>query len=493
MLVEDDNNLREIYEARLAAEGYEIVAAHDGEEALALAVKERPDLIISDVMMPKISGFDMLDILRGTPETRNTKVIMMTALGQAEDRSRADKLGADRYLVKSQVTLEDVIKVIQDILNDSGTADPAAVAPVAAADAAVADQAGPTPVVAAPAEPATPTEPATATPPVAPAPEPNDTPAADTSTAPADNAVPPATPAPAVEPPQPAPASEPPVVSTPEPTEPEEPATPVASAPAPEPEEPAQTPAPEPEAPAEEKPVEEKPAEPTPEPTPVVEAPKPKPLPVKDASADEPVAKSIPVTTADEDEDEAEKPEVIARPTPEPKSADDVADAPSAPFDAPTPSAPPVAPADAEIETPKAAPKEEAKPLPKDADTSLPKLDEPVQTEKEEANVAEQQIKDFVSSNPTLSQATDEPLSGVEAHEPPSHKKLVLTPTGNATKEAVDLDALLAKEGGDDASVPAPQTNTVITPEDADGSTPVATPHESDDDTPKVDPSQIAL
>lgn len=127
MLVEDDNNLREIYEARLLAEGYEIVSAKDGEEALALAVKEKPDLIISDVMMPKISGFDMLDILRSTPETKNTKVIMMTALSQTEDKGRADKLGADRYLVKSQVTLEDVAKVAQDVLNDVGA--PAAVSP----------------------------------------------------------------------------------------------------------------------------------------------------------------------------------------------------------------------------------------------------------------------------------------------------------------------------------------------------------------------------
>lgn len=122
MLVEDDNNLREIYEARLLAEGYEIVSAQDGEEALALAVKERPDLIISDVMMPKISGFDMLDILRATPETKDTKVIMMTALSQAEDKARADKLGADRYLVKSQVTLEDVAKVAREVLNGSDDA-----------------------------------------------------------------------------------------------------------------------------------------------------------------------------------------------------------------------------------------------------------------------------------------------------------------------------------------------------------------------------------
>ena len=142
MLVEDDNNLREIYEARLLAEGYEIVSAKDGEEALALAVKEKPDLIISDVMMPKISGFDMLDILRSTPETKDTKVIMMTALSQSEDKARADKLGADRYLVKSQVTLEDVAKVAREVLSgESGEvtpASPATAAPAAAPSAAPA-------------------------------------------------------------------------------------------------------------------------------------------------------------------------------------------------------------------------------------------------------------------------------------------------------------------------------------------------------------------
>lgn len=123
MLVEDDNNLREIYEARLLAEGYEVISAKDGEEALALAQKERPDLVISDVMMPKISGFDMLDILRTTPGIENTKVVMMTALSQAEDKERADKLGADKYLVKSQVTLEDVARVAEELLNGGGTPD----------------------------------------------------------------------------------------------------------------------------------------------------------------------------------------------------------------------------------------------------------------------------------------------------------------------------------------------------------------------------------
>lgn len=118
LLVEDDNSLREIYGAQLEAEGYTIFAAQDGEEALAIAVREKPDLIITDVMMPKISGFDMLDILRSTPETKDVKVIVLTALSQDEDKKRGEQLGADGYIVKSQVMLEDVVAKVKEILKD---------------------------------------------------------------------------------------------------------------------------------------------------------------------------------------------------------------------------------------------------------------------------------------------------------------------------------------------------------------------------------------
>jgi CheY-like chemotaxis protein len=197
MLVEDDNNLREIYEARLLAEGYEIISASDGEEALAMAVKEKPDLIISDVMMPKISGFDMLDILRSTPETKETKVIMMTALSQAEDKTRADNLGADRYLVKSQVTLEDVAKVAREVLegkeapSTSAPAEPAPETTPAATPAPtpVATPPAPEPPVAPVVTPVAPApEPPAAVEPPAPAPTPapaDEAPAADTASAPA--------------------------------------------------------------------------------------------------------------------------------------------------------------------------------------------------------------------------------------------------------------------------------------------------------------------
>ncbi|MBH1980225.1 response regulator, partial [Candidatus Saccharibacteria bacterium] len=119
LLVEDDKSLREIYGVRLLAEGYDIVSAGDGEEALAMAIKERPQLIVSDVMMPKISGFDMLDILRSTTETRDIKVIMMTALSSEDQRQRGEQLGADRYLVKSQVGIEDVVRTVHEVLADA--------------------------------------------------------------------------------------------------------------------------------------------------------------------------------------------------------------------------------------------------------------------------------------------------------------------------------------------------------------------------------------
>lgn len=123
MVVEDDASLRQIYSIRITAEGYDVISAGDGEEALAMTVRERPDLILSDVMMPKISGFDMLDILRATPETANIKVIMMTALSSDDQRARGERLGADRYLVKSQVGIEDVVNAIHEVLGDKQVAD----------------------------------------------------------------------------------------------------------------------------------------------------------------------------------------------------------------------------------------------------------------------------------------------------------------------------------------------------------------------------------
>ncbi len=113
LLVEDDEALAAVYKSRLEIEGFEAKAVYNGEEALSAAMDFRPDLILLDAMMPKISGFDVLDILRNTPETANIKVIMLTALSQPKDKDRAEKLGVDDYLVKSQVVIGDVIERVR--------------------------------------------------------------------------------------------------------------------------------------------------------------------------------------------------------------------------------------------------------------------------------------------------------------------------------------------------------------------------------------------
>lgn len=113
LLVEDDAALAAVYQSRLELEGFEIKHVANGEEALSAAVEFKPDLIVLDVMMPKINGFDVLDILRNTPETTNVHVIMLTALSQPKDKERAEELGADDYLVKSQVVISDVVDRIK--------------------------------------------------------------------------------------------------------------------------------------------------------------------------------------------------------------------------------------------------------------------------------------------------------------------------------------------------------------------------------------------
>lgn len=113
LFVEDDDALAGVYLVRLQAEGFDVRRVSNGEEALAAATQYKPDLVLLDVMMPKVSGFDVLDILRNTPETANLKVIMLTALSQEADRKRAQDLGVDDYLVKSQVVITDVIARIK--------------------------------------------------------------------------------------------------------------------------------------------------------------------------------------------------------------------------------------------------------------------------------------------------------------------------------------------------------------------------------------------
>lgn len=113
LLVEDDTALAAVYRARFELEGFEVNEVNDGEAALSTALSFKPDLIVLDAMMPKINGFDVLDILRNTPEITNIKVVMLTALSQPKDKERAEQLGVDEYIVKSQVVIGDVVERVR--------------------------------------------------------------------------------------------------------------------------------------------------------------------------------------------------------------------------------------------------------------------------------------------------------------------------------------------------------------------------------------------
>ena len=120
LLVDDDRVFSEMYKLRLEASGYEVVLVEDGEKALVSAMEVKPDLILLDVMMPKINGLDTLDILKSTPETKGTPVIILTALLKDVNEVRGLMSGAAGYLVKSEVTPSQVVEKIEETLHKKG-------------------------------------------------------------------------------------------------------------------------------------------------------------------------------------------------------------------------------------------------------------------------------------------------------------------------------------------------------------------------------------
>ena len=116
LLAEDDRILRKAGEVSLKKKGYDVVAAVDGEDALTKALDSRPDLILLDVMMPKMNGFDVLFALKREPSLKDVPVIMLTNLEQPADIKRATDGGAHSYLVKSNMNLDELAARIEDAL-----------------------------------------------------------------------------------------------------------------------------------------------------------------------------------------------------------------------------------------------------------------------------------------------------------------------------------------------------------------------------------------
>ena len=111
--IEDDLALASLFIVRMQMEGFVVRHCQDGEAGLEALKDFSPDLVLLDLMMPRVSGFDVLDTIRHTAGIAQPKVVILSAMGQPEDRDKALKLGADDYLVKSRLALDDIIRAIR--------------------------------------------------------------------------------------------------------------------------------------------------------------------------------------------------------------------------------------------------------------------------------------------------------------------------------------------------------------------------------------------
>ena len=116
ILAEDDDFLREICETKLKKEGFVVSAACDGAEALALIEKENPEIILLDVIMPKMDGFEVLKSIKKIPEKASIPVIMLTNLGQTSEIEKGFALGAEDYIIKAHFTVGEIIEKVREIL-----------------------------------------------------------------------------------------------------------------------------------------------------------------------------------------------------------------------------------------------------------------------------------------------------------------------------------------------------------------------------------------
>tara|TARA_B100000315_G_scaffold229341_1_gene238855 strand:+ start:236 stop:601 length:366 start_codon:yes stop_codon:yes gene_type:complete len=116
LIIEDDKFLRELITQKVSGEGYEVKEAVDGEEGLKVAKEEHPDLILLDIILPGMDGFEVLRQLKEAKEAANIPIILLSNLGQKEDVDKGMKLGATDYLIKAHFTPGEIISKIKSTL-----------------------------------------------------------------------------------------------------------------------------------------------------------------------------------------------------------------------------------------------------------------------------------------------------------------------------------------------------------------------------------------
>lgn len=134
LIVEDDPLMSRMYEKIFTLEKFEVEVAHDGEEGIEKAKLSKPTIILLDVMMPKINGFQVLDKLKLDPETKAIPVVMLTNLASEKDAENAMMKGAVKYIVKSQYEPNQVTQMVQEIIAGATREEIPEVAPVKKAE-----------------------------------------------------------------------------------------------------------------------------------------------------------------------------------------------------------------------------------------------------------------------------------------------------------------------------------------------------------------------
>jgi len=120
LLVEDDEFLANIYKTKFEMEGFKVSIADNGESGLADAKKKAPDVILLDILLPKMDGFAVLEKLKGDAELKKIPVILLTNLGQKEDVDKGLKLGASDYLIKAHFMPAETVEKVKKVLASVG-------------------------------------------------------------------------------------------------------------------------------------------------------------------------------------------------------------------------------------------------------------------------------------------------------------------------------------------------------------------------------------
>ncbi len=116
LLVEDDKMLADMYITKFSKEGLKVIRAEDGAQGLEMAKKEKPDLVLLDIIMPKLDGFAVLKELKSDPTMGTTHVLLLTNLGQTEDVEKGKQLGADDYFIKANHTPAEIVEKVKYLL-----------------------------------------------------------------------------------------------------------------------------------------------------------------------------------------------------------------------------------------------------------------------------------------------------------------------------------------------------------------------------------------